>query len=447
MSPESRSPLRATRLIGLRLGAALLALTGTGCGETSRVDPNANVVITGAAQIPTGAPLAGRAVRLGAGVPDDDATIAVLTAGLACTGGLCRGTVLDTKTTPAGTYSFTLRGRDTQGSFGRVKSELVTVSAAPTGQQVSGASASARFVVQTEKVQLPLLTLVDPGLSVRAQGQSVVSRWAMPRPGPYDLSFESGSPVPAWQLTTAAGGSALDGRLLEGTSGRVVLSGGSHDTIEGSDVALRWRSPGVAFASDAGAPASRGATCVFARPGLARAAAPCGVTDGDLSTTVPRPSICDPAVAGQTPAPAGTEATSVTITLARPVPADLVVVRGCSGSCPVQTSVDGRAFGSAGIAASDDAALRLDGRPLRAVRVDLGATGLREVSVWQPRPEGAALRPVGPQALGQLRVPYTAVGPSARLHLLLAVLAGALVLLLLIGVGYQLARPRPQIRT
>jgi hypothetical protein len=442
VSPDVDSPLRVNRLAGLALSAALLALLGTSCGESSRVDPNAKVTITGSVQTPAGAPLAGRGVRLGSGVPDDDATLAVLTAGLACTGGLCSGTVLDTKTSATGTYAFALKGRDTQGSFGKVRSELVSVSAAPTGDQVSGASASARFVVQTEKVQLPALRLVDPGLSVRAEGASVVSRWSTPRPGPYVLSFETGSPVPAWQVTTTQARSALDGRLLEGASGRAVLSGGSEDSIEGSEVSLRWRSPGAAFASETGAPVSRGSTCSYSRPGRGGPSGPCGLTDGDLSSAVARPLLCDPGTPSQTSPPACPAATTVTLTLRRPVPADLLVVRGCSGSCPVQTSTDGRAFTTVGAAASDDAALRVDGPPIRAVRVDLGAAGLREVSVWEPQAT-PTLRRVTPRALEDLRAPYVASIPRAQLRVYLA--AGALVLFLMLALAFRLGRRRPRV--
>lgn len=169
-------------LAGLTVMVAMLA---SGCGETSRVDPNATLHVTGRAVTPIGSPLIHRAIRLGAGVPDDDATLAVLTAGLACTGGRCSGTVFDSTTSATGGYSFTLRGKDTQGSFGKVKSELVSVTAAPTSEQVSGAAASARFVIQTNTVELPVLRLVDPGLAVGSQGPDVVSRWAASSPGPY----------------------------------------------------------------------------------------------------------------------------------------------------------------------------------------------------------------------------------------------------------------------
>jgi hypothetical protein len=443
VSPEVCAPLRVRCRAAVAL--CLTVLVATGCGESSRVDPNAKVTITGAVRTPTGAPLAGRGVRLGAGVPDDDATLAVLTAGLACADGLCRGTVLETTTTTAGTFTFTLKGKDTQGSFGKVKSELVSVSAAPIGNQVSGASASARFVVQTEKVPLPLLQLVDPRLSVQAQGPSVVSRWVKTSPGPYVLSFETGSPVPAWEVTTAAAVSGLDGRLLEGTSGRVVLVGGSQDSIEGSAVGLRWRSPGVAFASATGAPASRGARCVFARAGRTMPAASCGVTDGELASGVTPPMICDAATKGQTSPPSCSVATTVTVLLATPVPADLVAVRGCSGSCPVEVSADARGFRAVGTAATEDAAVRLDGQRIRAVRVGLSASGLREVSVWEPQ-RRPVLTPVGPQALGRLRVPYFPTTRSVRSHLLLYSLAGGLVLLLVVGLAFQLGRRRPQIR-
>lgn len=421
----------------LLLAAGVLALTG--CGEASRVAADATVTVSGTVVGADGRPVQDRPVRMGSGVSADDATLGVLTAGLACTSGICSGKVFDASTSGAGAYSFTLRGRDTQGTFGRTRSELVSVSAAPTGQQVSGAAASARFVVQTPTLVLPPLRLVDPGLTVAAQGPAVVARWATDRPGPYTLGFESGTPTPVWQLTTVASTASFDGRLLEGASGRAVLGGSTTDRVTGSAVTLAWRSPGVAFASGVGAPASRGASCAFTRPGRSETTARCGLTDGDLVGAVTAPPLCDPATAGaqQHCAPA----TTATVVLAAPVRADLVVVRGCRGGCAVQVSADGKAFRPAGAAAGPFGTVRLGGGPVRAVRVGLGTAGLREVSVWAPAAAGDALRPVGAGTVDTLRTPYAGPGRGAT-HRLLLTLAGGLVLVLLVAVGRQLGRRR-----
>jgi hypothetical protein len=118
MFPDVASPGRPGMLAGLTVMVAMLA---SGCGETSRVDPNATLHVTGRAVTPIGSPLIHRAIRLGAGVPDDDATLAVLTAGLACTGGRCSGTVFDSTTSATGGYSFTLRRLLVLGSQLRIR--------------------------------------------------------------------------------------------------------------------------------------------------------------------------------------------------------------------------------------------------------------------------------------------------------------------------------------
>ncbi len=403
----------------------VLLIAVVGCGEQSRIDPNATVTVRGAAQKPDGTPLTDRPVRLGSGVPADDALLAVLTAGLACTSGVCRGTVLDSTTGVGGKYAFSLKGRDTQGSFGQTKSELVTVSAAPGPGQVSGASASARFVVQATDVPLPALRLVDPALRLTAPGPAVQARWRTTRSGPYVLSFEAGAAV-VWQTTTAASTTSLDGRVLEGTAGQAVLSGTSQDTAVGTKVSLGWRSPGVAYAARQDVPVSRGALCTVgpttaATPGPD----PCVVTDGDL-TSAPVP-------------PAG--ATTVRLELPDAPRADLLVVRGCSGGCPVTVSADGVSFRRVATVGTSYATVTLDRRPLRAITVGLGQTGLSEISAFLPSVE-PAFRPVSPQRLANLRAPYGASPTSDRHRGLLYGVAGTLVALGLLALGVLIGRRR-----
>lgn len=90
----------------------------------------------------------------------------------------------------------------------------------------------------------PVLELVDPGLVVEGTGD-IVARWSTPRPGPYELTFERADLETVRQVTAGSGVATVDPRILEDSSGRVVVSAGSADRVEGSDVDLRWRSPGV----------------------------------------------------------------------------------------------------------------------------------------------------------------------------------------------------------
>ena len=417
------------------------------CSEHSRVDPAAAVTVSGSASAADGRPLAGRPVRLGGGVGAGEGTFAVLTLGLACAAGACTGRVFDTTTAADGTYRFGLRGRDTQSTFGEALSQLVTVSAAPLGTQVSGASASARFRVQVDGVRLPALDLVDPGLSVDG-AQDVVARWATSRPGPYELSFEQTATVPVWRVPAAQGAATVDPRVLEDSRGRVVVSGGSTDRIEGSDVALRWRSPGVGYVAGAGVPPSRGRPCrvVDAAGGVGAPQPDCPATDGDLTTMKALGSRCPAATTSTSVVATCPRPVAVVVDLGRPVPAGLVVVRGCEGGCAVETSADGVTYRPAGAVADGFGALALPGLPVTSVRVGLGAGGgLREVSVWGPRPAAAALRPAAAAAVG-LRRAFGGGGDGGRravsrwLVALAAILAGGV----LVGAGFVAGRRRPQ---
>lgn len=427
--------MRRARLVA----AVLLAVLAVAC-ETSRVDPDAEVRVSGKVLAPDGSPAADRPVRLGGGVGDDDAGLALLTLGLSCAGGGCTGRVFDATTTSNGAFTFTLKGRDTQGTFGKVRSQLVTVAAKPGEGQVSGAAASARFNIQTERVSLPTLSLVDPGLRLVPVGKSVSTRWSTRRAGPYEVTFEGPSAVPAWRTRSAAFGASVDGRVLEDTAGRVVVSGDSEDRIEGSDVTLRWRSPGLPYASTAGGPPSRGAPCTYGTAATAPIELSCGLTDGNLSSSQPQPTQCHTPDRPGGPQPTGgcAKLDVVTINLAQRLRPDLVVLRGCASGCPVSTSADGRVFRPAGTATGDYATLRLDRRPTSAVRIRLGTSQLREVSVWEPVPQAIPLQPVDQRGLQDLRKPYADEdeGPHWRLYLL----AGVLVLVVAVGVAYQLGR-------
>ncbi|HYP23694.1 MAG TPA: hypothetical protein VEV43_08980 [Actinomycetota bacterium] len=436
---------RAGPLVRFVAIATVALVAATACGETSKVDPSAKVSISGRVTTPSGEPLADRPVRLATGASGGDALLGVITLGLACTAGICDDTVRSAVTRDDGTYRFVLRGRDTQTSFGNVRTQVLSASAAPAGDQVSGASMAAQFVVQTERVRLPPLELVDPALSVEAASGRAVASWE-PSPGaPYTLAFETDSVVPVWQVTTAETGATVDSRVLEGSSGRVVVSGGFDDTIEGSDIHLTWRSPGVGYAA-AGAPLSRDAAC---RYGNARSASlpgtggDCGLTDGDLffaETPVARcPGQPSPRRKRACPQP-----TTATIDMEGAAPVDLVVVRGCSSRCPVEVSANGRRWRAAGAATSPFATVRLPEATVRSVRVGLGVDGLREVSVWGPEAQlEPGLQPVPEAELEVLREPYEAVEPeeSGGVPGIVWVGAGAL-LIALVAMAYRAGRRR-----
>lgn len=401
--------------------AVVTASLVTACSEQSRVAPDAEITVSGTALGTDGSPLAGRPVRLGGGISVSEGAFAALTLGLSCTSGECTGDVVDGTTDGDGVYGLTLTGADTQSTFGEALSQLLSVSGPPADDEVSGASVTARFRIQTEAVRLPALQLVDPGVALHAPADVDV-RWNGVAPGPYDVTFEEVAAVPVWRITTNDTQATVDARILEDTAGRVVVAGQRQDAVEGSDVEIRWRSPGVGYAAAVGAPPSRGRPCEVVGAG-ATPTSPCGLTDGDLV----RPAALPPA-------------SPVVIDLAEPVPAELVVVRGCVTTCMLETSADGSTFVPAPVAAGDFAAVALDGAPIVAVRITAADTGsaLREVSVWGSRPETAALRAVGADdvegfvaAPNDGGLPWTLVGIAVLL-----VVGGG------IGLGFVLGRRR-----
>ena len=421
---------------------AVAALAVAGC-EASSVDPDATVAITGQVLDPSGGPLADRPVRLASGRTVSDAALAVVTVGLACTEGICQDAVRSTRTDAAGRYRLEVRGRETQTSFGNVRPQVLSAAAAPQGEQVSGASVAARFVVQTEQLGLPPLRLVDPGLALRGGSGRVDLSWSAAAAGPYTVTFETDAVVPVWQVTAGGSTATVDSRALEVTRGRVVVGGGLSDTVEGSDLEVTWRSPGVGYAATDARPLSRGRPCRFGSgsPTGAQQDEPCPLTDGDLVATEPVAPAC--------PSPAGTGTPAhcvfpetATVDLGAAQPAQLVVVRGCSGGCAVDVSADGRTFRPAGSAGGAFAAVRLPPGPVRAVRVGLGEDGLREVSVWGPPEQQAALLPLDGGVLDELREPY-ASAPGDGVLVALVVLATALAGAAVLGLGYALGRRRP----
>lgn len=417
---------------------AVLAVVLGACGDQSRVDPAAAVTVTGLVADPGGGPAANRPVRLGTGVTVGEGAFAVLTVGLSCTSGACTGNVRDASTDATGRYAFTLKGADTQSTFGEAESVLVSASGSPASGQVSGAMASARFQVQTERLELPRLELVDPTLAVEA-ANGVTARWASHRPGPYELTFENGQDVPVWRWHTTESAVVLDPRLLEDTSGRVVVGGAHEDAIEGSKVEMRWRSPGVPYAAGAGAPPSRGRPCRYVDAAGNIAAPPdgCDLTDGHLAASAATPPVC--ASPGDAPCQ---RAVAAVIDLDPSVPAQLIAVRGCEGGCAVEVSADGTTFRGVGAVSDEFGVIPVDGQPVRSVRVGVGTGfGLREVSVWGPASD-QALRPVSDGERARLAEPYGGGASEREVPRWLVAAAVAAAVVALIGVGVAIGRRR-----
>lgn len=425
----------------------LTLATALAACETSPIDPEAEVHVRGQVTAPDGGPLGNRPVRLGTGVGFGDGAVGVITLGLSCTDGSCSGNVFDATTDSNGSFDITMKGRDTQSSFGEPLSVLVGSSAAPGAGQVSGPTVAARFRVMTEDVRLPVLSLVDPGLVLKTS-VPIEATWSTPRPGPYELTFEGRSTLPVWKLVTTGSPATVDPRLLEDTVGRALLSATATDAIEGSDVTIRWRSPGVPYVAGAGAPPSRGRPCHYVDAAGNRddTGPECRLTDGDLARGDTTSPVCRP---GPTPdEPVCAAAVAAEVDLARPVPAELIAVRGCTGGCPVEVSDDGSSFRAVGSVSDDFGLVGLDGRPVRAVRVGLGPNGteaeLREISVWGPIPAAPPLGVVDAGRTDDLREALGVDGgDNSGPPPWLLVLAGVAILGIVAGVAYRAGRRRP----
>lgn len=388
------------RQAGCRRPILLLPLTAllvlAACAEQSNVDPAASVTVRGSVRDSDGSPLAARPVRLGSGVTVLEGGAGVLTLGLFCVEDACSGDSFDTTTSDDGMFSFDLAGSDTRSAFGEATSFLLSTSASPPSDSPAGPAISARFRIQTTDVVLPDLDLVDPAPQLGAVDGSVVVGWdGAVAPGPYVISFADRTGDAVWEAAEAAAAFRVDGRVLEDSSGQVTVAGSRADAIEGSDVMIDWRSSSVAFRGGSGAPPSRGAACeLHAGDGTVQPLPECGLTDGSFRPAALPISVCP----DQQPEPAAgcRPVERVRVRLPSPVPADLLVVRGCTDPCRAATVPEaGTEPTDAGPVSGAFGTVALDGSSVVAVDITTAdAASLTELSVWSPVPDRPALLPI-----------------------------------------------------
>ncbi len=380
----------------LLAGLALLLLAAACSGERSNLDRDAAVSVTGTLQDVDGTPLASRPVRLGSGVSGLEGGAGVLTVGLFCLSGECSGDFFDSTSDDEGAFAFELTGADAQSTFGEAVSFLLTASGPPADDHPVGPAVSARFRIQTEALSLPPLRLVDPALTIAAEGPSVAARWDAAAPAPFTVAYATRAGEPVWEAASTEPAVVLDGRLLEDVTGLATVSGSRTDAVDGSDLTISWRSSAVAFRGGFGAPPSRGAACeVLAAAGAVAELAACSLTDGSFRSPGIPSTVCPPA--GSTPATAPCPiAERVRVHLPSPVPADLVVVRGCTRPCRVAVVAADGGTTDVGPISGPFGTLPLPGTPVQAVDVVTDdPSNLAEVSVWAPPTESApALLPV-----------------------------------------------------
>jgi hypothetical protein len=379
----------------LLAGLALVVLTACS-GERSNLDRDAAVSVRGTLQDVDGAPLASRPLRLGSGVSGLEGGAGVLTVGLFCLSGECSGDFFDATSDDDGAFAFELTGADAQSTFGEAVAFLLTASGPPADDHQVGPAVSARFRIQTEALALPPLRLVDPALTITAEGSGVAARWDAGAPAPFTVAYATSHGEPVWKASSTEPAVVLDGRVLEDATGLATVSGSRTDAVDGSDVTISWRSSAVAFRGGFGAPPSRGAACeVVAAGGAIAELAGCSLTDGSFRS----PGIPSTVCPSTSTAPATTPcpvAERVRLHLPSPVPADLLVLRGCTRPCRIAAVAEDGTSTDIGPITGPFGTLALAGTPISTLDVITDdPTNLAEISVWAPPSEAApALLPV-----------------------------------------------------
>lgn len=366
----------------------------------SRVNPKADINLSGTVQRHGGLPVAGARLALTREGDPGDVILTVASLGFACLADTNAPAICDdARITTAGSngaFSYKLKGKDTQSTFGYSAVLSLTSSLPAKADEVAGSSTTYRFHVQTETVGIPI-RLWEP--SVAARTGSFGARVSFPKlppdllprqiertPPRYTIEFTRGDEI-VWTLPQARPITTFDARLLEDSTGtmRVIVSASNVRVSEtlGDQIAFALRSGARAYESPLDPPFSRGKGCSVAdEKGKRFSLSPCGLTDGDFGRAF-APSVCTGTSGCTEPRHA-----SAVIDLGSAVGVDLIVLRGCEQSCRVETSTDGRTWRSAGVAQDTEAAISFSSsRRARYVRVVTPfVDSLTEVSVWDRRP-------------------------------------------------------------
>lgn len=374
-----------TARVGTRAVTAALAVTllaTTGC-TTSKVASDAAVTLTGSVQDANGIPVTGTRVVLlkeaDFGEIFSGAVIAISTLGLSCLVGQAPSFCArapHTTTDAAGSFSFHLKGADTQGSVGNADSF-----------DVAAAGTNVRFRIQRTQLAIPTLRTWGEAVSLStAGGLDSVVRPDLPAAyggsPTYAVNFtDATAGQPVWTVSPAQRSVSVDTRVLEDRHGTVEADARTRQAGPDTSFDFTYRSQTAAFSGPGAAP-SRGAACTSGGPGQApRPLQPCGLTDGNLFASAPLPRVA--ACAACTP-PVLSE---VTLDLGTLRPVSLVVVRGSDAALAVEASVDGAAWTPVGTTSGDPSAVTAAaGLRARYVRLrtptGLGIETLKEVSVW-----------------------------------------------------------------
>jgi hypothetical protein len=367
-----------------RCFGTFLLLSVTAACTASKLSANAQARLTGQVLDEAGSAVSGAQLALfkegDLGEVAIGATLAVGTLGLACLTAqsptVC-APIRKGLSGADGRFTFTLKGRDTQGTLNNADNFDLVVVKRRSGLEPP-AVASLRFRIQRAQLQLPALRLWDGQLTLDSNGRATWPALPADYGGSpsYALRFNdsSGRGV-VWSVPHASSGQRVDLRLLEDRSGTAEVD--ASVSLPGPDTTFTatYDSRGTPFSRTV-PPPSRGAPCLASTAsGQVAALHPCKLTDGDFFT---------PAQVG---AGSGSVDTAAYVDLGSSRSVALVVARGGGGPVTLDTSSDAQTWTfygiGSGLLVDVASARRVVARYVRlrtTNNVDIGP--LAEISVW-----------------------------------------------------------------
>lgn len=356
--------------------AAILLVIACGV-QSSNVDANASVRIAGKAIGPDGHALANSKVvlvkELDLGEVVGGLFLTAASLGLACLAdhppAICAKNAHSTTTDDGGSYSFSVRGSETQGSFGVASTmEVITRVPARAGE-INGAVAYAEFNVQTPSLTLPDLHVWQP--TVKPGGRTSSSWQQVPASyggsPSYALEFSDLHANQWWMTGPIRPGEWVDNRILEDLNGAFDVNARTRGTASGTTVDFTYVSGSMPIQGNAGPPPSRGDLCAPITNSGVGTFSPCPLTSGSLGAQASQ-------FAG---------ANGVVIDLGRDRTISLVVSRGCTGRCSLSIASDMGAWTDAGSISGMYATAPIAlNSAARYVRITGSVGELRQISVW-----------------------------------------------------------------
>ena len=360
--------------------ALTLCLPLAACGvQGSGLDANTAVTISGKAIGADGKPQAGTKVvllkELDLGEVVGGLFLTAASLGIACLAdhppALCAKNAHVATTNAGGSFSFAVKGSDTQGSFGVASTMALIIRGAAGAGEVAGPTAMAEFNIQAASLSVPDLRLWRPRVSLAQDGRA---SWEA-LPGDYGSSPAYSIEVSDlhgnqwWTARVTRSGDRIEPRVLEDVQGTFDVAARARGTANGTTVDWTYTSGSGSIRGSAGAPPSRGAPCAPVMASRAGSFAACPLTSG--------------AIGGGSQVFSGAGAVVIDLGLERAV--SLVVLRGCGGSCTVALSDDDVGWSDVStVSGRYSTAALASARQARYARVSAasGVSGLGQVSVW-----------------------------------------------------------------